>query len=72
MTVCIDSDYSSVNKLSGQLVQLLGAKYDMDAETWTSRLFSSDREYFVAPLPEKGELLNYYPPVVPILRANAL
>ena len=34
---------------------LLGAKYDMDYETWTSRLFSSDREYFASPLSERGE-----------------
>jgi hypothetical protein len=45
---------SSVSKLSGELVKLLGAKFDMDYETWTSRMHTSDREYFAAPLNERG------------------
>ena len=45
----------SVKKLSGELVKLLGAKFDMVYETWTSRLYASDREYFAAPLSEQGD-----------------
>lgn len=33
----------SVNKLSGELVKILGAKFDIDYETWTSRVHPSDR-----------------------------
>lgn len=48
----------SVNKLSGDLVKLLGAKFDMDYETWTSRLYPSDREYFAGPLDERGKPIS--------------
>ncbi|KAL0262803.1 hypothetical protein SLS55_001777 [Diplodia seriata] len=34
----------NITKLSGPLIQLLGSKYDMDYELWTSRFQSSDRE----------------------------
>lgn len=44
----------SISKLSGELVKLIGAKYDMDYETWTSRIHTSDREYFAGPLNERG------------------
>jgi hypothetical protein len=58
--LCVESSESSllravsINRLTGDLARLIGAKYDMDYEIWTSRVHSSDREYFMAPLNEKG------------------
>ena len=34
---------------------LIGAKFDMDYETWLCRLHACDREYFAGPLNERGE-----------------
>lgn len=45
----------SVDKLSGGLVMLLGAKFEIDYDTLTSPLYSSDREYFASPLSERGD-----------------
>ncbi|KAL8904013.1 MAG: hypothetical protein Q9207_003560 [Kuettlingeria erythrocarpa] len=44
----------SVNRLSGELLKILGAKFDMDYETWTSRILPSDREYFATSLNQRG------------------
>ncbi|KAK5159436.1 hypothetical protein LTS14_002578 [Recurvomyces mirabilis] len=44
----------SVTQLSGPLIRLLGSKYEMDYELWTSQFQSSDREWFAGPLIERG------------------
>jgi hypothetical protein len=40
--------------MSTSTIQLLGSKLGMDYELWTSRLQSSDREWFAGPLVERG------------------
>lgn len=40
--------------MSGSLIKLMGSKYEMDYELWTSHFQSSDREWFACPLVDRG------------------
>jgi hypothetical protein len=51
----------TVHHLTRDLIRLLGARFEMDYEMWTARFQPSDREYFAAPLDEKGLKPFFHP-----------
>ncbi len=45
-----------IDKLSDTLLQVIGARFSIDYDLWTARLYPGDREYFASPLNERGEV----------------